>query len=40
MRELIEETPAETLIRNDLRACIVPQTAEMLELNEVYLRVC
>lgn len=39
MRELIEETPAEPPIPDDLRAYTVPQAAEMLGLSEVYLRV-
>ena len=39
VRELIEETPADPPIPDDLRAYTVPQAAEMLGLSEVYLRV-
>lgn len=39
MRELIDEAPAEPAIPDDLRAYTVPQTAEMLGVSEVYLRV-
>ena len=39
MRKLIDETPAELPIPDDLRAYTGPQAAEMLGLSEVYLRV-
>ena len=39
MRELIKAPAAEPAIPDDRRACTVPQTAEMLGLSNVYLRV-
>jgi excisionase family DNA binding protein len=39
VRQLVEEPAADPPIPDDLRAYTVPQTAEMLGLSEVYLRV-
>ena len=36
MRKLIDETPAEPPIPDDLRAYPLPQTAEILGVSEVY----